>query len=227
MTRLLLSTLVLATGATVVAAAVVVPGTAGRPAAVADPPVRSGTFTRPAEVTHPPGSAVPGSAGPAPGARVAAPGQHQLSARAGPASTDRARWRWPIRPRPPLVRPFRAPPTPYAAGHRGLDLATVDGAVVLAVEGGTVTHAGTVAGRGTVTVAHSGGLSSTYEPVRAVVSVGEVVSAGAVLGTVSARDGPAHCGARVCLHLGARRAEAYLDPHPLLAGGWLALLPLR
>jgi murein DD-endopeptidase MepM/ murein hydrolase activator NlpD len=126
------------------------------------------------------------------------------------------------------MRPFRAPPSPYAAGHRGLDLATADGALVLAVEGGTVTHAGLVAGRGTVSVGHAGGLSSTYEPVAPVVAAGAVVSAGDVLGTVRARDGPGvHCGARVCLHLGARRGASYLDPHPLLAGGRIALLPLR
>ena len=127
-----------------------------------------------------------------------------------------------------MLRPFRAPPSPYAAGHRGLDLAAADGVLVLAVEGGTVTHAGVVAGRGTVSVAHSGGLTSTYEPVDPVVAAGAVVSAGDVLGTVRARDGPAlHCGARVCLHLGARRAASYLDPRPLLAGGRIALLPLR
>ena len=216
MSRALLSTLVAATGATVMALAVVAPGTGGRPAAgtgggwshartgadtVADPPgvVRVGTRRSGAE---PP-------------------------ARPGTSPLGRARWRWPIRPRPPVLRPFRAPPSPYAAGHRGLDLATVEGAVVRAVEAGTVTHAGMVAGRGTVTVTHSGGLTSTYEPVGAVVAAGDVVSTGDVLGTVRARDGPAHCGSRVCLHLGARRAGSYLDPRPLLAGGRLALLPLR
>lgn len=95
-----------------------------------------------------------------------------------------------------------------------------------AVEVGTVTHAGTVAGRGTVTVLHADGLSSTYEPLAASVSVGARVAAGDVLGVLE--DGPAaHCGDRHCLHLGARRPPAYLDPLPLLTGGGrLRLMPL-
>jgi murein DD-endopeptidase MepM/ murein hydrolase activator NlpD len=101
-----------------------------------------------------------------------------------------------------------------------------DGTPVLAVEDGVVTHAGLVAGRGTVTVVHQGGLSSTYEPVDSSVAVGAVVETGQVIGALRVRAGPAHCGARVCLHLGARRGAAYLDPLPLLAGGRVALLPL-
>ncbi len=89
-----------------------------------------------------------------------------------------------------------------------------------------VTHAGLVAGRGTVTVAHGDGLNSTYEPVDPTVAVGAVVAAGQVLGALRVRAGAAHCGARACLHLGARRGDTYLDPYPLLAGGRVALLPL-
>lgn len=153
----------------------------------------------------------------------------ELQASLGPpgsATGERARWRWPLHPRPPVLRPFRAPVSAYGAGHRGLDLAAADGAPVLAVERGLVTHAGVVAGRGTVTIAHEGGLRSTYEPVAAAVAAGDEVASGEVLGTVQARDGPGHCGPRVCVHLGARHGASYLDPHPLLVGGRLALLPL-
>jgi murein DD-endopeptidase MepM/ murein hydrolase activator NlpD len=157
-------------------------------------------------------------------------GQVHLESTPGPGhpseTGDRARWQWPLRPRPPVLRPFRAPESTYGAGHRGLDLAAADSTPVLAVESGMVTHAGLVAGRGTVTVAHGDGLSSTYEPLDPVVVVGDVVTSGDVLGTLRARDGPRHCGVRICLHLGARRGAAYLDPYPLLAGGRLALLPL-
>jgi murein DD-endopeptidase MepM/ murein hydrolase activator NlpD len=97
---------------------------------------------------------------------------------------------------------------------------------VLAVEGGVVTHAAVVAGRGTVSVRHPDGLVSTYEPVHAQVTPGEQVDAGDVLGVVGGGTASSHCGARVCLHLGARRGGSYLDPWPLLAGGRLALLPL-
>jgi murein DD-endopeptidase MepM/ murein hydrolase activator NlpD len=125
-----------------------------------------------------------------------------------------------------VLRRFRAPESTYGAGHRGLDLGAADAQSVLAVDDGVVTHAGTVAGRGTVTVAHPGGLSSTYEPVDPAVSVGSVVTTGDLVGILHARDGPRHCGARACLHLGARRGAAYLDPWPLLVGGRVALLPL-
>jgi len=140
---------------------------------------------------------------------------------------DGARWRWPVTPRPAVLRPFRAPLSDYGPGHRGLDLQVADGTPVVAVEAGVVTHAGDVAGRGTVTVTHAGGLSSTYEPLDPAVSAGSVVAVGDLLGTVRARDGPGHCGARPCLHLGARRGDFYLDPYPLLVRGRLALLPLR
>ena len=143
----------------------------------------------------------------------------------GPAAHP---WRWPLAPRPPVLRRFRAPPDPYAAGHRGLDLGTRADDVVLAVADGVVTHSGSVAGRGTVTVLHPGGLRSSYEPIDPGVHAGDVVAAGQPLGVVDDGVGSAasHCGARTCLHLGARRGETYVDPWPLLAGGPLALLPL-
>ncbi len=182
-----------------------------RPAGRAGPAVREGFAAR------------PWGAGGAQGAGAApVRGAAQPSTSVG----ARARWRWPARPRPTEVRPFRAPLTTYGAGHRGLDLGVSDGAPVLAVEDGVVTHAGLVAGRGTITVAHPGGLSSTYEPVDPTVSVGAAVVTGQAMGVLRVRAGPAHCGARACLHLGARRGATYLDPHPLLAGGRVALLPL-
>jgi murein DD-endopeptidase MepM/ murein hydrolase activator NlpD len=134
-------------------------------------------------------------------------------------------WRWPLRPRPPVLRPFAAPPTPFGPGHRGLYLGVPGPAEVRAVADGAVTHSGAVAGRGTVTVAHAGGLSSTYEPVLAVVREGTVVEAGDLLGTVDV-GAAGHCGATACLHLGARRGADYLDPLPLLVGGRVVLLPL-
>ena len=90
-----------------------------------------------------------------------------------------------------------------------------------------MSHAGVIAGRGTVSVEHSDGLVSTYEPVRATVRIGDVLAVGDTLGLVEPGTAASHCGARVCLHLGARRGDGYVDPWPLLVGGELALLPLR
>ncbi len=144
------------------------------------------------------------------------------------ARTDRPRWRWPLVPRPTVLRPFSAPPGPYGPGHRGVDLGAAAGSPVLAVEAGVVTHAGRVAGRGTLTVTHAGGLASTYEPVHARVVAGIPVAAGDVLGVLEApAEVPAggHCLLLACLHLGARRDDVYLDPLLLLRGGRVRLLP--
>lgn len=135
-----------------------------------------------------------------------------------------ARWLWPLEPRPPVVRPYRAPLTTYGAGHRGLDLGAPLDATVRAVEAGVVTHAGLVGGRSTVTVTHVDGLRSTYEPLTLTVVRGARIETGDVLGTLDAGSG--HCRGQGCLHLGARRGDAYLDPLPLLVAGRLALLPV-
>lgn len=152
-----------------------------------------------------------------PGPRPRAPGRSSTRAA--------ARWQWPLEHHAPVARPFRAPRSSWGAGHRGLDLATPVGAPVLAVADGRVTHAGVVAGRGTVSVEHGDGLVSTYEPLSPDVTAGDDVSAGQALGLVTPGAAP-HCGATGCLHLGARRQGAYLDPWPLLLGGELALLPV-
>lgn len=136
----------------------------------------------------------------------------------------------PGRYRPPVagplrvVRPFEQPAGPYAAGHRGVDLATVPGQRILAPAAGTVVFAGGVAGRGVVVVVHADGVSTEYEPVRPAVSAGTAVSAGHVIATVAGT----HTGCRPgrCLHWGARRGGGYFDPLRLLLPlGAVRLLP--
>lgn len=144
-----------------------------------------------------------------------------------PVQADQGRWRWPLPPPHRVLSPFDAPEHPYGPGHRGIDLAApAEGAPVRAVEAGTVRFSGTVAGRGVVSVVHADGLISTYEPVRGDLEAGSPVAAGEVLGTLGA--GSSHCPGRACLHLGARRGTAYLDPLPLLGlRGPSVLLPWR
>ncbi|MHC5903345.1 murein hydrolase activator EnvC family protein [Streptomyces sp. S6] len=131
---------------------------------------------------------------------------------------------WPITPHPPVLRPYDPPPTPYARGHRGVDLAAPPGTPVRAVAPGRVAFAGTVAGRGVVTLSLDSdpGLRTTYEPVRPAVAEGDAVTAGEVIGEV-APDG-AHC-AVPCLHWGLKRGGAYLDPLTLLPRPPSRLLP--
>lgn len=133
-------------------------------------------------------------------------------------------WRWPLDGDPSVSRPFAAPAHRYAAGHRGADLPAVPGAPVRAAGDGWVAYAGLVAGRGVVTVVH-GDLRTTYEPVSAVVGVGDLVAVGEVLGLLDA--GHAGCPVVACLHWGLRRGDDYLDPVRLVAPGLVRLLPLE
>lgn len=137
----------------------------------------------------------------------------------------RGRWEWPLRPQPVVARPFLQPASKYGAGHRGVDLVGVAGQDVLAVEAGTVTHVGRIAGRGTIAVLHASGIRSTYEPVVSALTTGAVVAGGDRLGRLEPSG--SHCGAEPCLHLGAIRDEAYLDPLVFILGGRrVRLLPV-
>lgn len=131
-------------------------------------------------------------------------------------------WVWPVDGPRLVVRPYLAPATPYAAGHRGVDLAV--GAVgneVVAVTRGIVHFAGVVVDRPVITV-RTGQVLATVEPVSPLVSVGERVEAGQVIGLLE----PGHCP-RPCVHLGVRIAGEYVSPLLYLGGLQRAtLLPL-
>ncbi|MFC7466338.1 murein hydrolase activator EnvC family protein [Brachybacterium sp. GCM10030252] len=145
----------------------------------------------------------------------------------GSARAEEVRWMWPTPAPHDVVTPFDAPDTPYGPGHRGIDIAvTGEGAAVHAVDSGTVRFTGSVAGRPVVSVRHADGLISTYEPVAGEVVEGQTVRAGDVLGRITPGSTQSHC-AQMCLHLGARRAQGYVDPMVLLgARGPSVLLPL-
>jgi murein DD-endopeptidase MepM/ murein hydrolase activator NlpD len=132
---------------------------------------------------------------------------------------------WPLPGAPTVDRGFQPPASDWGAGHRGVDLRGEPGETVLAAGPGRVTYAGLLAGRGVVAVSHSGGLRTTYEPVTALVRVGQVVARGTPLGTLG--SGHASCRAgTACLHWGLLRADTYLDPLGLLVDQQVRLLPL-
>ena len=130
---------------------------------------------------------------------------------------------WPLDPVPEVVRPFDPPDSPYGAGHRGVDLLGTAGQPVRAALPGSVSWAGSLAGRGVVVVDH-GTTRTTYEPVTAVVAVGTPVAAGSTIGTLELSR--SHCFPRACLHWGWIEGETYLDPLRLVGGGPVRLLPL-
>ena len=147
---------------------------------------------------------------------------------AGVARADADRLTWPLRPGTPvLTRPFDAPRPNWQRGHRGVDLAGAPGQPVYAAGPGTVVFAGSLAGRPVVSIAHPGGLRTSYEPVQAVVRAGYLVDAGTPLGRLAA--GHPGCPAAACLHWGAMwgpsaRAD-YVDPLGLLATTPIRLKP--
>lgn len=150
---------------------------------------------------------------------------------AAPARADDVRLDWPLRPPPALdrqARGFDAPSPDWHPGHRGVDLPGSPGQPVYAAGPATVVFAGLLAGRPVVSLAHPGGLRTSYEPVRAVVRAGQAVTAGTVIGSLEA--GHAGCRAAACLHWGAMWGPAsgadYVDPLGLLRSTPIRLKPL-
>jgi murein DD-endopeptidase MepM/ murein hydrolase activator NlpD len=127
---------------------------------------------------------------------------------------------WPLRGAPVVQRGFAPPPLAWASGHRGVDLVAKPGEAILAAASGTVTFAGSIAGKPVVSIDH-GSVRTTYEPVVSTLSVGERVALGQVIGVLGSGG---HC--RGCLHWGLREGRSYLDPLLLLGtrGGRLRLV---
>ncbi|MFP3463589.1 M23 family metallopeptidase [Arthrobacter globiformis] len=117
-------------------------------------------------------------------------------------------WRWPLAPRPPVLRPFDPPDKPWLSGHRGVDLGSAPDGPVTAPEAGTVSFVGVVVDRPVITIDHGNGLRSSFEPVRSTLKKGAYVAKGAVVGTLLT----GHCGRSPCVHWGVRRGEEYLNP---------------
>ena len=139
------------------------------------------------------------------------------SAHAGPngwaAAAERAdvaapRWQWPVAPAR-VVEPYAAPPSPYAAGHRGIDLAASTGSAVVAPADATVHFVGVVVDRPVLTLDHGSGILSSYEPLIADgLEPGGPVTRGSPLGVVGSG---AHCS-DACLHVGVRIDGGYVSP---------------
>lgn len=139
------------------------------------------------------------------------------------APTASDAWAWPVPAPIRVVSPFRAPPTPYKAGHRGIDLLVEPAATIVAAASGTVSFAGMVAGRGVVAIDHGNGVVSAVEPVAASVAQGDIVSGGDVIGIVTQGG---HCTGD-CVHFGVRVHGEYVSPFLFLGGLPRAvLLPL-
>lgn len=134
-------------------------------------------------------------------------------------------WTYPIENKK-VSRPFEPPLQNWLAGHRGIDFSATINTEVHSVGFGTVIYAGPLASKGVVVISH-GIVRTTYEPINAVVEVGDEVSPGQLIGTLEI--GESHCSTRAevyCLHLGAIRDGKYLNPL-LLIKPRVRLLPLN
>jgi murein DD-endopeptidase MepM/ murein hydrolase activator NlpD len=142
-------------------------------------------------------------------------------------ATAAGTWTWPVTG--PVIRGFDPPQDPYGSGHRGIDIAAPAGTPVLAAESGTVTFAGSVGGELFVTIAHAGGLASTYSWVSSLsVRRDDTVMRGQEI----ARSGSGHPGALEPphLHVGVKLDGEYVDPLAYLSAlsvsGMIHLAPI-
>lgn len=140
----------------------------------------------------------------------------------GPAA-DPPRWAWPTPAPHSVARQYLAPATPYGPGHRGLDI-TAHSVEIRAPAAGVVHFAGVVVDRPVLSIAHPGGLISSFEPISTTLVAGDPVARGAVIGTLE----PGHCREVLCLHFGVRLDGEYVNPLLLLGGvPRSVLLPTR
>lgn len=159
------------------------------------------------------GSAASASEAPSPGA-TAESVTIDVSSRRDASEPPTEPWRWPVAAPIRVLAPFRAPPTPYTAGHRGIDIAATAGAAVVAPAPGVVSFSGMVAGRPVVAIDHGHGVVSAVEPVAGLIEAGARVTAGDAIGSV-ATGGHCHSG---CVHFGVRVDGEYVSPFLFLGG---------
>ncbi|MGX1161718.1 peptidase M23-like protein [Arthrobacter sp. SLBN-100] len=144
----------------------------------------------------------------APTGEVLAPGTITSAAAPSTAAVAEPSWRWPLTPRPAVLRDFDPPPKPWLSGHRGVDLGAAAGAKVTSPAAGTVSFVGVVVDRPVITIDHGNGLRSSFEPVESTLAAGSAVAAGQPIGTLLA----GHCTATSCVHWGVRRGDEYVNP---------------
>jgi murein DD-endopeptidase MepM/ murein hydrolase activator NlpD len=117
-------------------------------------------------------------------------------------------WSWPIEGL--VVRGFEPPPTPFSAGHRGIDIAAAFGTPVHAAADGVVSFAGFVAGELFVTTDHGDGYRSTDSWLgQILVKKGQSVKRGDVL-ALSGRGDPKVPVEN--LMFSVRIEDTYIDP---------------
>lgn len=111
-----------------------------------------------------------------------------------------------------VLRKFDHLENNWDSGHRGVDLASRPDEQIRAAGPGRIVYAGRVVDNNVISIEHSDGFRTTYQPVKATVKEGDMVQLGDIIGTLD--DG--HCLVGACLHWGAKRGDIYYDPLSLL-----------
>ena len=107
-----------------------------------------------------------------------------------------------------VVRGFL--PTGRYSGHWGIDIVALAGSRVRSAGDGTVSFSGVVVGNNTVTVDH-GGVRTSYSYLsERLVSSGDRVRRGDVVGTIGSHEG------NVAVHFSVRIGDRYVDPSAAL-----------
>lgn len=107
-----------------------------------------------------------------------------------------------------ISRPFSLPNGPYQAGHRGIDLPAVEGAIVHAPNKGVISFAGAVVDRPVMSIQIDERTIVSLEPVISDFEAGYSVGPGQAIGSVG-RGGDCD---RACVHLGVRVDGEYVNP---------------
>ncbi|MGJ4126237.1 M23 family metallopeptidase [Corynebacterium macclintockiae] len=119
-----------------------------------------------------------------------------------------------------VIRAADIPDAVWKPGHRGVDLQAAPGQVIVASRGGIVAFAGVVAGTPVVSISHSDGIRTTYEPVLARVRAGQKVRRGEAIGVLAdATALPDYARSSPGLSWGAKledKRRVYIDPMTLL-----------
>jgi len=116
-----------------------------------------------------------------------------------------------------ILRAYRAPETPYGAGHRGIDIRANLDEEVVSPTSGSISFNGKVGYRNLITINSSYG-TLTMEPVCSDLPVGEMVQPGSPIGWVCSPDPEYAWHCELCLHLGLKTEDGYLSPELYLGG---------
>ncbi|MFC5338575.1 M23 family metallopeptidase [Leucobacter denitrificans] len=121
---------------------------------------------------------------------------------------ESSKWQPPVEDPLRVSGPYRAPASPYASGHRGIDLPAQPGKSVIAPVAGSVSFVGYVVDRPVLSIRIDSHTVLTFEPIETHLREGDVVARGDVAGVAGSGG---HCLSE-CVHLGVRVDGAYVNP---------------